>query len=411
MWAVLKNRDYFWLWMGNTVSLVGDRVREWAMIYWVYEKSGNSPFVLSLSLFAAMLPNLLLAPVAGVWVDRWDRRRTMLISDLVRGCLSLLLIAAVATGQYWYALAVTFLASCAAQFFSPSRSAMVRRTVGPENLLAANSLAQTTDSVLSLAGPALGTAIFTFLGAQVAFIVDAASYFLSAACIAMVRTSGLVEATAKRPGFAGELSAGLRFCWQSRPLRAIILSASVLYLGAGAINSLGIYLTERVLGLDETTFGYTSTLMTAASLLTAVTVGSTARKSRRAPLFVALGMGVAAVGIALLAGALNIGFLVGSNVLIGVANVLMGLGAGTTMQSVVPDQMLGRVSAVFNIPTTSAMLLSALSGGALALLVNPRWILGFAALTTGLAALYAYIGLRNVALDAGGEAAPATAGD
>ncbi|HLN65316.1 MAG TPA: MFS transporter, partial [Symbiobacteriaceae bacterium] len=189
MWAVLKNRDYFWLWMGNTVSLVGDRVREWAMIYWVYDKSGNSPFVLSLSLFAAMLPNLLLSPVAGVWVDRWDRRRTMLISDLVRGCLSLLLIAAVATGQYWYALGVTFLASCAAQFFSPSRHAMVRRTVGPENLLAANSLAQTTDSVLSLAGPALGTAIFTFLGPQVAFIVDAASYFLSAACIAMVRTS------------------------------------------------------------------------------------------------------------------------------------------------------------------------------------------------------------------------------
>lgn len=402
MLTLLRNRDYFWLWLGQTVSNLGDEVRTWALSYWIFQASDRNPVIFALSYIAAVAPSLLLAPFAGVLVDRWDRRKVMIISDLLRGGLSLLMIVAAVTGQYLLALPLVFLAACVANFFDPARSAMIPRVVPREQLVQANSLSQSTTTLLRLAGPGLGTVIFTLLGPVASFVADAASFFLSAACIMLVKTSGSVPAkpTADQR-FWPELQAGLRFVWSSRPLRVVMITFTILMMGGGAINSLEIFLVRDILHLPVTMLALPNTVQPLASLLTALAVGTLAAKLRRPLMLSPLGTALCTLGIGLVAGAQNLYWVIAGAVAVGVGNVIMSIGGSTIGQLFVPDEMRGRVGSILGVLPTAAMILSAGIAGAVAQSISPRWIMGAATLLLGLATLISYAGLKGVATPTG----------
>ncbi|HWI52387.1 MAG TPA: MFS transporter [Symbiobacteriaceae bacterium] len=398
MLSVLKNRDFFWLWLGQAISQVGDGIRDFAMIYWVFNTSGHSPVIQSLSFIVVIVPQVVLAPIAGVWVDRWDRRRTMVIADLVRGGLSLALIAASVAGQYWYALGLTFLASCVAQFFNPARGAMIPRVVGREHLLQANALSQTTSALLQVAGPALGTTVYLYLGARSSFLVDAFSFFASALCIALVAVSGAVAAAPGRPNFLSEMKSGLAFVWRTTPVRASWLGIFTMMFGAGAINALTIFVIRMELKLPEETFGYVMSVQPMATLAAAMVVGGMAKRIRRVPLLIPLGLLLGALGIGAIAAALNIGWLLVGSVLVGLCNAVLNIGLSMVMQTCVPDEIRGRVlGSAYAIPM-AGMVLSAGLAGYLAQSINPRLILGGADIFLLLGAVVAFAGLRTVVL-------------
>ena len=409
MLTLLRNRNFFWLWLGQAISLVGDEVRDWAMIFWIFEASGRSPVVQSLSFIAVMAPGLLLGPFAGVLVDRWDRRRVMIISDIVRGGIALLLIPAIATGQYWYALGITFLGACVAPFFTPARGAMIPRVVPQEQLLQANSLSQTTNTVMRLIGPALGTAVYHLLGAGGSITFDAASFILSALCISLVTASGAVAASGRRPNFIGELKSGLAYAWGNGPVRTMIIAFTVMFIGAGATNSLGIFIVRQSLGLSESALVLPTTASPLATTIAAITIGAAARKLRRAPLLVPLALVLAAAGIGMQAGALTLTSVVIGAVLIGLCNAMLNIGVSTMFQMFVPDEYRGRVFGALNSLPTAAMLASAAAAGYLAQVVNPRLVLGGSAVFALLAGVVAFAGLRSVVLPERAPAEVATA--
>jgi MFS family permease len=409
MLAVLRNRNYFWLWFGQMISNVGDGMRDFAMMFWVFKASGHDPLMLALSTISVALPNLVVAPIAGVWVDRWDRRRTMIVSDLIRGLLSLLLIVTVLSGQYILAMGVTFLASCVAQFFNPSRSAMVKRVVGPEHLLQATSLGMTTLNMVALLSPPLGGLAFRFFGPAFAFAVDAASFFGSALCIFLVRASGAVESTSAGRSFRADLTEGLGFTWRSRPVRAIIIALTILMAGAGAINALGMLIISNSFHLSEETISYFAPVQTLFGLLSAVLLGTAARKLRRVPLLVPAGLATFAVAFAFFTFAPNIWWFAAGLPFMGIGNTVMNLGVGTTTLRVVPDRLLGRVNAVLTLPINGAMMLSAGVVGAVARYIDPRYILAFAGVWIIVSAVSAYAGLRDVVFDDAPQPQPAPA--
>lgn len=400
MFSVLTNRNFFWLWFGQAVSLVGDGIRDFAMIYWVFNTSGHSPVVQSLSFIVVVLPQVVLGPLAGVWVDRWDRRRTMIVADTLRGFLSLGLILAAASGQYWYALGLTFAASCVAQFFNPARGAMIPRVVGRDQLVQANSLSQTTQALLQVASPALGTAVYLYLGARSSFLVDAISFFASALCIVLVATSGAVIRSGEHADFLSEAKAGLAYVFNTGPVRASWFALTTMMLGAGAINSLAIFVIRFGLNLPESTFGYVMSISPLATLITALLVGSMAKRIRRVPLLVPAGLAFGFLGIAATAAAPSLAWLVVGGVLIGVCNAILNIGLSTIIQTFVPDSMRGRVLGVGHAIPVSGMVISAGVAGFLAKTINPRYILGGADLFLALGALVGYLGLRSVVLPA-----------
>ena len=158
MLAVLRQRDFSLLWFGGVLSVIGDFFLFIALPFFVYERTGS---VLSTgAMFAAeTLPRLLFGSVAGVFVDRWDRKRTMVLADLSRALILLPLLAVAAGGPLWLVYAVAFVEATVSQFFLPAKNALVPNLVADRHLTAANSLNSMGQDVPSLVGPLLGGAL------------------------------------------------------------------------------------------------------------------------------------------------------------------------------------------------------------------------------------------------------------
>ena len=139
MLAVLRQRDFSLLWFGGVLSVTGDLFLFIALPFFVYERTGS--VLATGAMFAAeTLPRLLFGSVAGVFVDRWDRKRTMVFADLSRAVVLLPLLAVAAGGPLALVYAVAFVEATVSMFFLPAKSATIPNLVAERDLTAANSL-------------------------------------------------------------------------------------------------------------------------------------------------------------------------------------------------------------------------------------------------------------------------------
>ena len=153
---LLRNRSFVALWLGQTVSFVGDYFYFLAIPILV-ERLTGSALQVGLSVIASTLPMLVLGPVAGVFVDRWNRKQTMIVSDLLRAVLVLVCLVVQTPDQVWVYDVVGFLMSCVSRFFFPAQNAVLPLIVpDKDDLLAANGLMQIVQTAGLLIGPTLG---------------------------------------------------------------------------------------------------------------------------------------------------------------------------------------------------------------------------------------------------------------
>src|SRR5712692_1752341 len=155
MFNVLRQRNFALLWFGQLISLIGDWVLFIALPFYVYELTGST-LATGVMFIAQLLPRLLLGSVAGVFVDRWDRKRIMIIADVLRGFVLLLLLVVRSPEWLWAVYLVAFVQSAIGQFFIPAKSAIIPLLVGEQDLIEANSLNAVSDSLTRPIGPALG---------------------------------------------------------------------------------------------------------------------------------------------------------------------------------------------------------------------------------------------------------------
>jgi MFS family permease len=154
MFSVLRRRNFALLWIGQFVSLCGDWLLIVALPFYVYQLTG-SILQTGIMLTAELLPRIVLGSLAGVFVDRWDRRWTMLISDLLRAGVLLLLLLVHSRDLLWLVYVVAVLQSMIGQFFTPAVSALTPSLVEEHQLVAANSLESFNDAVTRFIGPPL----------------------------------------------------------------------------------------------------------------------------------------------------------------------------------------------------------------------------------------------------------------
>ncbi len=195
---VLQNRNFSLLWIGQIISLLGDRAHQIALPILVYQMTG-SPLKVGM-LYAVMgLAWVLLGPIAGALVDRGDRKWTMIIADLLRaGLVFLIPWAATINISLIYLLA--FLVTTFSVFFNPARLSVVPDIVRPRELLTANSLYSISETMVDLVGYPLAGLLVTVAGAFLAFYLDALSFLFSAGLIFLT----LIPPSLARPGSVGE---------------------------------------------------------------------------------------------------------------------------------------------------------------------------------------------------------------
>jgi DHA3 family macrolide efflux protein-like MFS transporter len=177
---ILRNRNFFFLWLGQVISQFGERLSQMALIGLVYMRSPGSTIQLAKILSFTILPVFLIGPVAGVYVDRWDRRRTMFICDFLR-CLLVLLIPLFLFLQKPLSsiYILIFIIFSVGRFFIPAKLSIVPDLVTKENLLIANSLVNTTAMIAAIFGFGIGGLIVEGLGVKGGFCLNALSFFIS----------------------------------------------------------------------------------------------------------------------------------------------------------------------------------------------------------------------------------------
>jgi MFS family permease len=345
--APLRHRDFRLLWMGMSVSLVGDGIFLVAMAWQAYEL-WNAPVALSLLGIAMTIPTIAFLLPAGVLSDRLDRRMLMLSADLSRAVVIAALAVLSLTGvlTFWALMAVVAVYGIGTAFFTPAFEAIVPDVVPPGDLAAANSLDQFVRPIaLRLAGPALGGALVVGLGTGGAFMLDAASFLASAVAVYLMRPpahrrSELVEDS------LGAVKEGLQFVRSRVWLWGTLLSAAIAYLAfMGPAEVLLPYLVKNELHASAGDLGLVFAAGGVGAISAALIMGQRGHPRRDVTFmyaaWVLATVAIAGYGLATASWQLMVACLV--------FNALETAGTivwATIKQSHVPASMLGRVSSL-----------------------------------------------------------------
>ncbi|MEX0600131.1 MAG: MFS transporter [Rhodothermales bacterium] len=176
---VRENVHFRRLWLGNLISLLGDWFNTIALYTLVAELTG-SPFALGAVFITKMLPSAVASPVAGLIVDRFNRRRLMIVSDLLRAVVVLGLLLVKDAGDVYLVYVLTTMQVVIGSVFEPAKSSSLPNITTPRELLTANTIMSATWSVMLAAGAALGGFATQWLGVEAVFIIDSMTYLVSA---------------------------------------------------------------------------------------------------------------------------------------------------------------------------------------------------------------------------------------
>jgi MFS family permease len=185
---VLRHRDFRYLWLAQSASVIGNCIVIVALALFVIELTGSATD-LGFVLAAASLPLVAFLLLGGVWADRLPRHRVMVVTDLVRFALHALLATLIFTHTVaiWQLIVIEALFGSAEAFFRPAANGLLPQTVPEEEIQQANGLSTLSNNIGEFAGPALATALVLGLGAGWAFALDAATFLVSAALLSRVR--------------------------------------------------------------------------------------------------------------------------------------------------------------------------------------------------------------------------------
>jgi MFS family permease len=251
MIATLRNGSFTRLWLGGLISLIGDWALNIGLPLYIFLLTG-SILALSLTLLAASLPPILFGSLAGVFVDRWDHKRTMVVTNLLLALSLLPLLLARSADLVWIVYLVAFVAGTIEQFFLPAQNALLPRLVAEERLVSANSLISVSGNLARLVGPALGGLIAARFGLSGIVLVDAASFLLAALLIAGIASTRAAQQPAPVAAYAAPIErekrgivhilrewiAGLRVIGAERTLAVLLTLFAIMSLGEGVFGVL-----------------------------------------------------------------------------------------------------------------------------------------------------------------------------
>ncbi len=385
MLTVLRQRNFGLVWVAGLISLTGDWLLYVGLPLFVYQLTGST-LATAAAVASRVLPRLVLGSVAGVFVDRWDRRRTMIVSNLLLGITLLPLLAVRTADWLWVVYLVSFVQSALAQFLEPAEQALLPNLVDEAHLVPANALTGLNNNLSRLVGPPLGGLVVGAWGLAGVGLLDAISFFTAAVLVALVRADGRDGAATRpipadgRTAFAtawAEWAAGLALVRRVRPVAALFLFIAITGVGEGTLNTLFVPFVTTVLGASGLAYGAILAAQAVGGLLGNAAIGRVGRGVPPGHLITVGALGLAAID-ALIFNAHRavpgLGPPLVLMVVVGLPAAGLGVGYTTLLQRCVGDAYRGRVFGAFG----AVNALSLLCGTGLAAALSR--VLGVAAL-------------------------------
>ena len=225
---------FFTIWVGQQLSLIGSRAAQFALVWWLTKETGSAT-VLATATMAALFPRILLGPLAGAYIDRWNRRTVMFVADSFIALVSLWLAYLFFTDamQVWHVYVVVLARSLGAGFHWPAMAASTSLMVPEKHLTRVAGLNQTINGVLTLLGPLLGALLLALLPLYEVMLVDVGTALFAVLPLlffAIPQPTAASGAIKKRPSVWSDLREGLRYL-RGRPGAQALIGGTMLIAG------------------------------------------------------------------------------------------------------------------------------------------------------------------------------------
>jgi MFS family permease len=343
--AIFRNRDFSLLWTGQLVSTIGSALTSLAASIYIYRLTGSALSV-GLMLMATAAPSLLVGLFAGVFVDRYDRRKIMITADVLRAILILLIPVLVPLNVIWLYV-IVMLTSAIGQFFDPAHESVLPEVASEEELASANSLIAISQFGSTAVGFAAAGLIAASTNINWAFYADALTFLISAACVYLIRIKPIqAEEETSAAVVLKNLRAGVRQLFNTPVLRSLFAVQVVVLISFGLSNTLllpfaltALNATEFEYGLQE---GLTSIGFVVGSLLMAK-----AFDRLQAGAWLAISFfGMGAIGV-IYSSLQSVPLAIALITFSGLFNAPSSIGRRVIVQRNTPPEMRGRVSSAF----------------------------------------------------------------
>ena len=361
MITLLRITDFRRLFIGQALSMLGDRALWLVLGIWVYHLTGSSGAAGAIYL-ALSVPQLA-GPLFGLLADRYPRRRLMIANDVATGVVVLALLFVHDRSGLWIIYAVALVYGASQQLYAAARSGLVAGMVPDELLGHANGLLESARSGVRIAGPALGAAVYAFAGGGTVALLDAATFAASAILLTVVRAPDIAPTRAGRPTL-GELVGGFRHLRRTPELATVVPTVAVVALALGLSEVIPFALVADGLHRSPSFLGVLATFGGAGAIAGGLLAGGAVRRLGETRCF-GLGTTLMAIGL----GLDGTGTLIGA--IAGTAALAVGLSGAivawvTLLQRTTPAGLQGRVFAAAE-TIISIPYIGAIAGGSAAI--------------------------------------------
>lgn len=423
MFAVLRQRNFALLWIGQVVSMTGDWILFVSLPFYVYQITGSELATGGMFIIQA-LPRILFGSLVGVFVDRWDRRWTMIAADFGRAVILLPLLLIHSRDLFWIIYVVGVLETSISLFFSPARSALVPQIVGEDRLTEANSLDGIADNLTRLIGPSIGGALAIVLGTMGGLaIADSLSYAFSGIMILLISVPAIVRVqpeqtkpekrSLKESWLAvwSEWLDGLRIVKNERVVLGIFIVVGLLIMGDSPITAVLVPFVKDTLHGNQAVLGWIMTLRGLGGLIGGF-VTSKLNKLVKPGIMIAIGLFLAGALMFITFNIPNIPLALIIITIIGVLAMFFIINVTTLLQSSVNDTHRGRVFGTYDTTTSLIAVLAMAAASTAGEKFGPVPVLNVAGILYVAAGIVAFFLLRDVIIKtAAGGNVPVTLPD
>jgi len=386
--SLLRNRNFLWVWGGQSVSILGSQMSYIALFWWVYESTGSSAALASVAI-ASAVTRFLAGPLAGAFIDRVDRRRLMLgmnvVSALTMSTVGSLLF--FGRLQVWHVYISSVIAAGATLVHRSALLASIPNLVTKEQLTQANSLDQIAYSTSGILGPALGGVLVGLLGSGPTMWLDAITFLVAGAslCLVSFASPKVVGAEGLRQSVVTALS-GFRFLYERKSLLSMVALYGITNFMLAPTSVLFPIMASDVLKAGAEGLGF---LMSAVSIGTLLGGAFTwlLKRVKRHGVAILLGFAVLGTALALFGMTRSLPLAMITLGVVGFAVAVLNVFESVVIQVHTPDELRGRAFAALNALTQSLRPLSLAAVGGLLLFLSAPVVLigcGVAVVVSGL---------------------------
>jgi MFS family permease len=371
----LLSLNLFLLLQGQFVSVMGDMIYEIALGFWVLAFTGSTALMGTL-MATALLPGVLLAPFAGVVVDRTNRKKLMIIMDIVRGIAIILVAAAALLGflELWMVFLAGIILGIGGAFFGPAAMSVLPLMVPKDKITNANSLFGVANTGADILGNSLGGILYVIVGAPLMFLINGVSFLISGISIGFAKIPKNRASKITSENFVSDLKESLKFVWKLKGLLYILLIFSIFSFLVHIAVVLLIPLFQFTPGLGAAKYGIALASFTAGVFLGMIVLSAlNVHPTKRASLMLA---SLTVSNFCLILFALTTEFYLMAVLLLiaGLAESVVNVFILSSIQSIVPDNMMGKVMGLVGTLTMALTPLAMVTGGVIAEIFSIRTI-------------------------------------